>query len=238
MTIKFGKFDPATGDFQTEFTPGGTCNFGALAAIFETSAPASTGLAGATAVTTAGGVLAGSGTTAGTLAAVGGGSLAAPGLLASGGLFSGLSTFDLLNGSFSAFSAISNIAAGNAAGAASEEAALFEEFGAKGEILKGRREALAILEKEQDALEQNLVNTAASGITGQGSPKAAQDAIISKANFETGITRDNAVLNAAARRTKGRQLTIEAEGSRVGGVAAAAGDAAGFFLSRARRGSA
>lgn len=230
MTIKFGKFDPATGDFQTEFTPGGTCNWGALAAIFETSAPASTGLAGATAHQLINSIV--------SQRSPRGGSLAAPGLLASGGLFSGLSTFELLHGGVSAFSAISNIAAGNAAGAASEEAALFEEFGAKGEILNGRREALAILEKEQDALEQNLVNTAASGITGQGSPKAAQDAIISKANFETGITRDNAVLNAAARRTKGRQLTIEAEGSRVGGVAAAAGDAAGFFLSRARRGSA
>lgn len=165
---------------------------------------------------------------------------ATTGLLGSGGVFSlaagSLSAFDIFSGVTTAFSAISSIAAGQATQAASEEGALFEEFGAKQEILKGRREALDILEKENEALEQNIVNVAASGITGQGSAKTAQEAIISKAEFETGITRTTAELNAEARRAKAKQQRAEGQAAATGGVTSAAGDVAGFFLRRSRRG--
>jgi hypothetical protein len=212
----------------------------ALAATFFTSAAGTTGLAGATAVTTATGALAGSGSVALATGAIGapviGGTLAAPGLLSSGGIFGAISTSDLILGGLSGFSALSSIAAGQAGKTAAEEGALFEEFGAKQEILKGRREALSILEAEQDALEQNIVDIAASGITGQGSAKAAQEAIISKAEFETGITRTTAELNAEARRAKARQLRTEGKSGTLTGTASAAGQAAGFFLRRTRRG--
>ncbi len=186
---------------------------------------------------------AGPATVAGVAAVPGGlsaaGTAATAGLLGSGGVFGvggTLTAFDMITGGFSAISAISDIASGQAGAAALEEGALFEEFGAKQEILKGRREALDILQTEQDLLEQNIVSTLASGITGQGSPKAAQQAIISKAAFETDITRSGAVIAAEARRAKGRQLKIEAGAAKTTGLTAAAGDVAGFFLRRGRRG--
>lgn len=186
---------------------------------------------------------AGPATTAGVAAVTGGlsaaGTAATAGLLGSAGAFGAggtLTAFDLITGGLTAFSGISNIAAGQAEAEGLEEAAVFEEFGAKQEILKGRREALDILQTEQDLLEQNIVSTLASGITGQGSPKAAQQAIISKAAFETDITRTGAEISAAARRAKGEQLEIEAPAARLAGFGRAAGDVAGFFLRRGRRG--
>lgn len=215
---KFGTIDFKTGDFGIEPTSS-LCNLEVLAATF------------------VGVPLMGPPTLAATIAAgsVGAASIAGgtAGLLGAGGVFS---VGDLLSGAFSAFSAISDIAAGQAAGVAGEEAALFEEFGAKQEILKGRKEALAILEAEQDALEQNIVSTAAAGLTGQGSPAAAQRAIIGKAAFETGITRTSATISAEARKAKGRQQTIDAAAAVTGGFGAAAGEVAGFFLRRRRRG--
>ena len=168
------------------------------------------------------------------LAGAGGaaGSVAAPGLMAT----LGMTTGDLILGGMSGFSAISSIASGAAAKNAAMEGAMFEGIAAKQELLKGRREALQIAEQEQEALEQNMVNVAASGITGQGSPKAAQEAIIKKADFETSITRTNAELNAQARTVKGKQLELEGDAAFTGGVSDAAGTVAGFFLRRGRRG--
>ena len=196
---------------------------GTTAAIAGTAGTAALGasLHGA-AVLTAGSITAGAATT---------------GLLASASTFIGELTFgDILSGGLSGFAAISSIAAGQAAETASKEAALFEEFGEKQEILKGRKDALAIFEKQNDLLAQNLVNIGASGITGEGSPKAAQEAIIQKAEFETGITRSNAIINAEARKSKARQLRIEGRGARIAGQASAAKSVAGFFLNREKVG--
>ncbi|MDD9905665.1 MAG: hypothetical protein OXT06_19015 [Rhodospirillaceae bacterium] len=152
------------------------------------------------------------------------------------GAFASLTAGDILSGGLTAFSALSNIASGNAAAASLETQAAFEDFSAKQEILKGRQEALEIAEAANDALEANIVRTYAAGLTGEGSPGAAQRAIQEKANFETGISRDTSTINAGARRTKAQQLRLDATGAKVGGVAAAAGDVANFVLRRTRRG--
>lgn len=236
--MKIVIFDKATGDYATPFASFALCSFDPISATFVASAAAGSAGVGIGSAAAASAAAAGVGAAA---ASVGvGGAVAAgasTGLLASaGGFFASLSTFDLLTGGLSAFSAISNIAQGQAEAASLEEAALFEDFASKQELLKGRQEALRILEAETSALEQNIVNTAASGITGSGSSKAASDAISSKAKFETNITRSGAVINAEARKTQGRTLRLDATSASTGGVTRAASDVAGFFLRRSRRG--
>lgn len=196
-------------------------------------------LAGATAVTTAGGALAGSGTAAflsgaATTAGATAVGAAAPGLMTT--FLSGLSTGDLISGAFTGFSALSDIQSGEFAAASQESQALFSDFEAKQEVLKGREEAVRISQAATETLESNLVATLASGITGEGSAKAAQEAIITQAGFETDITREGAAISAGARRTRAQQLRVEAGASRATGIGKAAGRVGQFALRRTRRG--
>jgi hypothetical protein len=158
---------------------------------------------------------------------------------AGSGLMSGLSalTFgDILTGSLTAFTALSSIAGGQAAGAAAETSARFESFAAQQELLKGRKEALEISQRTVEALEQNMVNALAAGVTGEGSVAAAQEAIAKKGEQETSISRSNAAISSAARRARADQLRLEASSSRFSGYTNAASSVGNFFLRRAVRG--
>lgn len=239
--MKFGKLDISTGEFCDEFSPKGDCHWTALTAMFSTAGTAAavgSGAAVATGVSASGAALASSfGASA---AGAAGGMFATTGAAAAtagaGSIFAGIGTLDVLSGGLSAFSALSRMAAGDAQSAALQTQANFETFGAKQEILKGRREALEIAEAAAEAIEQNIVAAGAAGLTGEGSVRAAQDAIREKANFETAITRSNAAINSGARRGTAESLRIDAGAARTSGKAAAAGEVAGFFINRARRG--
>lgn len=135
-----------------------------------------------------------------------------------------------------AFSALSSISSGNMRKAALDEQSLFEDAASRQELIKGRKEAVDMLSRLNDTIENNIVSTAASGITGEGSPAAASEAAIEKGNFEIGITRDNAIINAGARLARSRQLKIEANSARTEGFTRAAGAVALDAAITSRRG--
>lgn len=216
----------------------------AMAAMFATSAAtgaATTGLAAGGAFATAGaGSLLGTSafltSTAGGigLAAGGVGAIAGPGLLASA--FAGMTTFDLISGGFSLISGFSSIKSANLTAAGLRSQALFADFQAQSELIKGRKAALDSLEALNELIGSEIVRDAARGIRGEGSPAAAKAAAIRKGEFEVGLTRDNALILAGARRIEGQQLRLEAGSVQIAGVAGAAGQAASFFDRRRRRG--
>jgi len=199
------------------------------------SAAGTAALAGAATTTAAAGVTFGAGGAAASLAAAQATStFAAGGLLA--GAFSGVSTGDMIFGGLQGFSALSDIAAGNAAADALNASAAFEDLAAQQEVIKGRQEALQITEAMTEALEQNIVNAGASGITGEGSVKAAQLAIKAKGEQELDTSKANSEIAAASRRVKGRSLRLDADARQTGGFASAVKGVAQIAFLRTRRG--
>lgn len=196
----------------------------ALAALF-TSAAAG----GATAGTVAGtiGPTAGFASNAATLA---GGAASAASAGAAGGFLGSLS------GWFSVAEGISGLFQGFAEADALSTQAAYEDVRAKGELLRGRREALEIAEALNETIANNAVATAASGISTEGSPAEAARAASEKADFETGITRTNAQINAAARSAQADAYRGEATGAIFGGIASAARAGGRYLLREERRG--
>ena len=158
------------------------------------------------------------------------------GLLSSiGGFFEGLSTWDYISGGLAVASGLSSIAGGNMQAGALKTQAMLEDVRARQEMIQGRREALEALEGLNKTLSINQVRRAASGLTGEGSALAGQQAAIQKGEFEMGITRDNAELNAAARRTSADQLRMDADAAQMAGYGGAVGAAATWAAGAARR---
>lgn len=206
-----------------------------MAAMFATSSTAAAAGSAATAVAAGGDAFLAAEAAAGAAGTVFTGA-SGGGLLASiSSSIAGLGVKDWLFGGVTAFSALSSIAAGKTQAAGFESQRMMEEFASKQEILKGRKEALDAQDKLNDTLELNIVRAAAGGVTGEGSVRAASDAAISKSNFEVGITRDNAEINAGARRAQADQLGLEADAAEQPGVANAGGTVANSFFRLARR---
>lgn len=166
------------------------------------------------------------------LAGVSGGAALAGGT----GLMAGLTTGEMIFSGLSTVSSLASMASGMQQGAAMESQAMWEDFSARQELLKGRREALQVMESLNESLGAEAVRVGASGITGEGSPAEAVIAAREKADFELGMTRDNAEILAAGRRAGASSLRLEATGARIAGAAQAAGTAGEAVMRIKRRG--
>lgn len=141
-----------------------------------------------------------------------------------GGLFSFLgdiSPMTWISGGFGVLSALTSIASGNLQASAIESQQQMEDFRARSELLKGKREAIDAMEALNKTLAGRTVAVAASGITGEGSPGAGREAAIKKAEFETSIIRSNAAINAGARASNADQLSLDADAAQFRGYGGA-----------------
>lgn len=130
---------------------------------------------------------------------------------------------DVLSGGATAFGALENIRAGQAAAAATETEARFESFRAGQEMTAGQQEQNAIREKLLRTLAQNRAAAGASGITlDSGSVDTVINESINAANRELEISRQNATIAASARQSRADQLRLSAQSARAGGVGRAA----------------
>lgn len=203
----------------------------AMAAMFASAAvPAATGAtafgmgAGASMAMTGGTALAG----------VSGGAALAGTATAGTGLLAGLTGGEMLFAGMSMLSGLSSLASGEMEAGALESQAAWEDFSSRQEILKGRREALEVMESLNESLGNEAVRIGASGITGEGSPAEAVKAAHEKADFELGMTRDNAAILAAGRKAGAKSLKLEATGARIAGVTEAVSTVgeAGYRISK------
>lgn len=179
--------------------------------------------------TTAG--TAAAGTAAATSVSGAAGSMLANAMAASatgGGLLESLST-----GLFIASSA-AGIVSGLAGMGVAEQQAQLAEQQAEQEKLQGRLDSLRILQELNDNLAAQTVAAFASGLAPTGSIATGKIQAISEAEFETGITRSDAEMRAAARQTQASIARSQGTSSLVGSLAGAAQTGA-IGISRAAR---
>ena len=152
------------------------------------------------------------------------------------GLLAGLTGGEMLFAGMSAVSGLASLASGQMQAGALESQAMWEDFSARQELLKGRREALEVMESLNESMGAEAVRIGASGITGEGSPAEAMKAAQEKADFELGMTRDNAAILSAGRRAGAKSLKLEAAGARIAGVAEAVSTVGGAGYRISQRG--
>lgn len=151
--------------------------------------------------------------------------------------FANLSAKDIIGGAFSGFSALSSIASGQAAAAALESQAEFENFKSTQELLKGQKQSIEQLEQLNRDLEASVVQTAASGrVIGEGSGRAAQLAILRKGQFELDTSRRTSQILSRSRLLQGNVFRSRANAAQLEGFADAAGTLGQSLTRTTRRG--
>lgn len=199
----------------------------ALAALFTSTAAAAP--VAATAATAAATIT----QTAGALGGAAAGAGATGGLMS---LFSNIGWADLLQGGFSLLSMSGDIIGGNMQAAALEEQAAYAELEGRQELLRGRQEAVVQKRNLNAAMAQIAAAGRASGLAGEGSIEAAQRVARQDADFDLGLTRDDAAMRAASKRAQAQQYRRSAGTALSGGVFSGLGRLANYGLSRVQRG--
>lgn len=163
----------------------------------------------------AGGLLAGGGL-AGGLAA--GATAPALALAGSSSLFGGITALQGLSFASSIASGLMGMGQANAQAASLEESALWSDFGARQEILKGKQEAVEQRRQLNKVMAANIAAGYASGLGGEGSISQASIDAMNEADYQLGITRDDAIMRSATRRTQARQARNQASSTRDAGL--------------------
>ena len=144
-----------------------------------------------------------------------------------GGLLASLSTFELISGAFSGFSALSSVVQGNLQSDQLEIQARQQGLAVQSELLAGREAVLRLQMDLTKTLAANRVAAAASGLAtgfrGQGSVQTAEEAAIDKSQFEQDLTREGAEVKAASKRLSREALVINAKGAKREGLFDAVG---------------
>lgn len=142
----------------------------------------------------------------------------------------------ILSGGFTALSALSSIAQGQAMSNLYTQQANVEELAARQELLQGRAVAVQQLRDLNEAVGSIRAAGYASGLAGSGSVnQAAQDAI-ERGNFAIDLTRDTAAMRAGARRTRAAGLRFQGGFARRMGVWQAFETATTYLMSTFGRG--
>ncbi len=120
-------------------------------------------------------------------------------------------------------SGLATLAQGRAQATSLESAAKFEDFNGKQELLRGRAEALEVVRQSNDAVAAAQVAGFASGLAGTGSVTTAKQNSLRDAEYQIGMTRDAAMIQAGARRGAASRYRMEAGGVRTGSIFGALG---------------
>lgn len=144
----------------------------------------------------------------------GGTATAAAGAGAAAAAGGGFSLSAMLAGGAGVVSGLASLAKGSAEGTALESSALFEEFNGKQELLRGRSEALEVARAANEAIAAAQVAGFASGLAGSGSVTRAKESAMEDAEFQIGMTRSAAAMQAGARRGSAARMRSEATGAR------------------------
>lgn len=169
---------------------------------------------GAGAAGAAGGLLAGGGLAGGLAAGATAPALAAAG----GGLFSGITAMQGLSFASTIASGLMGMGQANAQASSLEESAMWSDFSARQEILKGKQEAVEQKRQLNKVIASNITAGYASGLTGSGSVGQASIDAMEEADYQLGIGREDALMRAGTRRMQGRQQRSQASTTRTSGL--------------------
>lgn len=131
---------------------------------------------------------------------------------------------------------LSEIFKANAQADVLEERALFADFEAKQELIKGKQDAVRARRALNENVGSIITRGAASGLTSSGSVDAAVKDANDNAQFDIGTIENNATISSGFRTQQANEFRSQADSTRGGGIFAALSHGLNFFSRSTARG--